>query len=108
MNRYFYKTNEKDEFGYLKNYKKWNKSIAIEIAKEELIILTSHHWEIIYLIREFYIEFNISPSFRMLYQFVKKRKKIKINSLFLFKLFPKGIEIQATKIAGIPKNHRCI
>ncbi|QCI26878.1 TusE/DsrC/DsvC family sulfur relay protein [Buchnera aphidicola (Thelaxes californica)] len=98
----------KDSQGYLINYKDWNKSIAIEIAKTESIILTKKHWNIIYFIRKFYIEYNSTPSVRILYTYLQKTNNIHITSLCLLKLFPKGLESQGIKIAGIPKPHRCI
>ncbi|WP_343155082.1 TusE/DsrC/DsvC family sulfur relay protein [Buchnera aphidicola (Kurisakia onigurumii)] len=99
---------KKDNFGYLINYLDWNESIAKQIAREENILLNSNHWEIIYFIRNFYIEFNIVPPLRILSQSLKKKIKRKINSCDLFNLFPKNPILQSSKIAGIPKPNQCI
>ncbi|QFQ32273.1 TusE/DsrC/DsvC family sulfur relay protein [Buchnera aphidicola] len=103
-----YETVEKDLEGYLKNNQDWNIYLAEEIAKKEKIKLTDNHWEIIYFIRKFYFQYNITPSMRMLIHGVKKESDKKINSIYLFKLFPKGPAKQASKIAGIPKPSKCL
>ncbi|QCI18422.1 TusE/DsrC/DsvC family sulfur relay protein [Buchnera aphidicola (Aphis nasturtii)] len=103
-----YEAIEKDLEGYLKNNKDWNVFLAEEIAKQEKIILTKSHWEIIYFIRKFYFKYNIAPSMRMLICGIKKKLGKKIHSVYLFQLFPKGPAKQASKIAGIPKPSQCL
>ncbi|WP_343153456.1 TusE/DsrC/DsvC family sulfur relay protein [Buchnera aphidicola (Mindarus keteleerifoliae)] len=94
--------------GYLLNYKNWNKEIAINIATKESIKITKKHWEIIFFIRKFYLKYKITPSIRMLIKTINKKKKINIDSQYLFILFPKGPAKQASKIAGIPKSNNCL
>ncbi|MGP1954868.1 MAG: TusE/DsrC/DsvC family sulfur relay protein, partial [Arsenophonus sp. NC-QC1-MAG3] len=78
-----------DTNGYLKNSQEWCESMVFLLAKQENIILTEQHWEIIYFIREFYLEFNISPSIRMLVKAIVKRYGEDIgNSRYLYRLFP--------------------
>ncbi|QCI21178.1 TusE/DsrC/DsvC family sulfur relay protein [Buchnera aphidicola (Hyperomyzus lactucae)] len=106
---YTYETIEKDSEGYLKKTKDWNMILAEEIAKTENIKLNADHWQIIIFIRNFYFKFNMTPSMRMLITSMKKEMGIsKSNSIYLFKLFPKGPAIQASKIAGIPKPVKCL
>lgn len=108
-NIYTYSNIKKDSDGYLKNSRHWNISIAKEIAKNEKIYLKNDHWEIIYFIRKFYFQFNVTPSIRMLIKGLQKTEKNKkTNSIHLFKLFPKGPAQQASKIAGIPKPVKCL
>jgi len=46
---------------------------------------------------------------RMLIKSIQKEiGKSKMNSIYLFKLFPKGPAKQASKIAGIPKPVKCL
>lgn len=98
-----------DSDGYLKNIHVWNKELASKIAKQEGIKMTEEHWELIYLMREFYKKFNISPSVRMLVEvMLQKYGKEKGNSCYLFQLFPNGPAKQATKIAGLPKTALCL
>ncbi|VFP79740.1 TusE/DsrC/DsvC family sulfur relay protein [Candidatus Erwinia haradaeae] len=100
---------ECDEQGYLIYLKDWSEDIAKELAKEEDIELSSAHWEIIYIVRNFYIEFNISPTIRMLVKIIEHRYGMEHgNSRYLFRLFPKGPAKQATKIAGLPKPVQCL
>ncbi|QCI16262.1 TusE/DsrC/DsvC family sulfur relay protein [Buchnera aphidicola] len=106
---YTYNKIEKDSEGYLKKTQDWNVTLAKEIAKQENINLSPDHWKIIIFVRKFYFKFNITPSMRMLIKSIKKEiKASQINSIYLFKLFPKGPAEQASKIAGIPKPARCL
>ncbi|HGJ5890323.1 MAG TPA: TusE/DsrC/DsvC family sulfur relay protein [Arsenophonus apicola] len=98
-----------DADGYLKNSHEWCESMVYLLAKQENIILTEQHWEIIRFIREFYFEFNTSPSIRMLVKAIAKKYGEDIgNSRYLYGLFPKGPAKQATKLAGLPKPVKCI
>ncbi|WP_343192059.1 TusE/DsrC/DsvC family sulfur relay protein [Buchnera aphidicola (Formosaphis micheliae)] len=91
------------------NQNKWNESIANNIAKKELINMTSQHWEIIYIVKIFYCQFKITPSMRMLLTFSQKKMGHKtINSRYLFKLFSENSLIKISKIAGIPKPNSCL
>lgn len=103
------KTIDTDKEGYLLNSADWSKDLAFEIAILEHIDLTPPHWEVVMFVRDFYVEFNTSPAIRMLVKaMAKKLGEDKGNSLYLYKLFPKGPAKQATKIAGLPKPARCI
>ena len=103
-----YEKVEKDSEGYLKNIKDWNIKIAEEIAKQENVNLSPEHWQIITFIRHFYFKFKMTPSMRMLIKSIEKKNHHKINSIYLFILFPKGPAQQASKIAGIPKPNKCL
>lgn len=100
---------ETDKQGYLLDYTLWSKELAPLIATQENITLSVQHWEVINFVRDFYIEYNTSPAIRMLVKAMAKALgEDKGNSLYLYKLFPKGPAKQATKIAGLPKPARCI
>lgn len=95
--------------GYLKNIKDWNKEIALIIAKEEKIIITENHWKIIFFMRNFYLNFSIYPSMRILNKEIAKLiDKKKVNSIYLFNLFPEGPLTQGAKIAGLPQTTKCL
>ncbi len=99
---------ETDPLGYLKDAKQWNQSIALLIAERENILLTEDHWQVINYLRQFYQEYNTSPSIRPLVKYLSQvLPKDKSNSLYLQILFPEGPAKQATKIAGLPKPARC-
>ncbi|MEI4259731.1 MAG: TusE/DsrC/DsvC family sulfur relay protein [Candidatus Dasytiphilus stammeri] len=99
----------RDNEGFLKNCDDWNESVAKLIALEEGIDLSADHWEIVHLIRTFYINFNTVPSVYILVKAISRKfGKDKGNSRYLFRLFPKGPARQAAKIAGLPKPVRCL
>ncbi|QCI27287.1 TusE/DsrC/DsvC family sulfur relay protein [Buchnera aphidicola] len=92
-----------------KNTKIWNIKLAKQIAKKESIILTIEHLEIIYFIRDIYNKYKIIPPNRMLLKLMKKKfEKKKCNNIYILSLFPKGINKQANKIAGLPKSNICL
>lgn len=100
---------ETDSEGYLKDTTQWSEAMAEVIAAQEGITLAVEHWEVVRFVREFYLEFNTSPAIRMLVKaMANKFGEEKVNSRYLYRLFPKGPAKQATKIAGLPKPVKCI
>ncbi|WP_157988773.1 TusE/DsrC/DsvC family sulfur relay protein [Candidatus Erwinia haradaeae] len=100
---------ERDSHGYLMFFENWNEDVAKVLAKEEDIKLSLEHWEVVYIVRNFYLEFNFSPTIRMLVKVIEQKHGKKCgNSRYLFRLFPKGPAKQATKIAGLPKPVQCL
>ena len=100
---------ETDKQGYLLDSNDWCEELAPIIADQENITLSEQHWEVVHFVRDFYVEYNTSPAIRMLVKaMAQKLGEEKGNSMYLYKLFPKGPAKQATKIAGLPKPARCI
>ena len=100
---------ETDKQGYLLDSNDWCEELAPIIAEQENITLSKQHWEVVHFVRDFYLESNTSPAIRMLVKaMAQKLGEEKGNSMYLYKLFPKGPAKQATKIAGLPKPARCI
>jgi tRNA 2-thiouridine synthesizing protein E len=98
-----------DAEGYLINRNDWNEALAAQIAKNEDIVMSEAHWEVVHFVRAFYLEFNTSPAVRMLVKaMAQKYGPEKGNSRYLFRLFPEGPAKQATKIAGLPKPAKCL
>lgn len=98
-----------DAQGYLLDSTLWSNKLAAEIAQLEKITMTEEHWQVVHFVRDFYEQFNTSPAIRALVKAMEKKYgKEKINSRFLYRLFPDGPAKQATKIAGLPKPARCI
>ncbi|MGL4734511.1 MAG: TusE/DsrC/DsvC family sulfur relay protein [Enterovibrio sp.] len=98
-----------DPDGYLKNPQDWSETLTFLLAEQEKIELTQDHWDVLLLIREFYLEFNTSPPLRMLVKrYGEKKGPEKGNSSFLFSLFPQGPAKQAAKLAGLPKPVKCL
>ena len=100
---------ELDKNGYLADTSSWNIQIAKLFAEDDDLTLTDDHWQVIHYVRNFYTEFNKSPSIRPLVKYLaKKLGEEKGNSIYLMLLFPGGPAKQATRIAGLPKPARCI
>lgn len=98
-----------DAEGYLMDYQQWSVDAAKAIAAQENIQLTEAHWEIIHLVRDFYLEYKTSPAIRMLVKALsQKLGEEKGNSRYLQRLFPAGPAKQATKLAGLPKPAKCL
>lgn len=101
-----YKT---DKHEYLLNMEDWSKDLALHIAELEGISMTDNHWEVVNFVRQFYQEYKTSPAIRLLVKAMAKELGAdKGNSIYLYKLFPKGPAKQATRIAGLPKPAKCI
>ncbi len=84
----------------------WDKKIAIKLALKENIILNNIHWKIIFYVRNFYFKNKVFPNTRNILFFLNKKKNY-FDSIFLFKLFPKGIIKQCSKIACLPDYVSC-
>ncbi len=100
---------ETDKHEYLANLDDWSEPLAEHIASLENIEMTDNHWEVVNFVRNFYKEYKTSPAIRMLVKaMAKELGEDKGNSIYLYKLFPKGPAKQATRIAGLPKPAKCI
>ena len=98
-----------DSDGYLIDFNDWHEDIVPILASKENIVLTLEHWEVIYLVRQFYLEFKVSPAMRLLVKAMEKTYGSKKgNSKYLFTLFREGPAKQATKLAGLPKPVKCL
>ncbi len=98
-----------DKEGYLKLLENWTPLVAEALALQERITLTTAHWEIIELLRDFYREFQVSPAMRPL---VKRTNQLlgpeKGRSIYLMQLFPPSPAKLASKIAGLPRPDNCL
>lgn len=90
-----------NEEGYFTNPSQWNKEIAKEIAKEEEIELTDHHFEVLQMLRDKY-EAGDSLSIRG----INKSSVVDVKTFY--QLFPGAPLKKSTKIAGIPKPASCV
>ncbi|HEU4716477.1 MAG TPA: TusE/DsrC/DsvC family sulfur relay protein [Bacteroidia bacterium] len=95
------KTVSVNEEGYLTDFSQWNRDIAGEIAREEQIVLSERHWEVIAYLQEQYKK-KIPMSIR------KIRNSGVIDIKEFYALFPKGPLKTASRIAGLPKPVSCI
>ncbi len=98
-----------DKDGYLLDLADWSETSAHALAQREGINLSPEHWEILWLVRSFYDEFQLSPANRPLIKFVaSKLGPEKGNSLNLNRLFNGAPAKLAAKLAGLPKPTNCL
>ncbi len=98
-----------DKEGYLKQLNDWSEDIARIIAAKESITLTSEHWDLIWVIRNFYEEYELSPAMRPLVKYTAKQLgPDKGNSIYLMRLFPGSPAKLLSKIAGLPRPTNCL
>lgn len=89
--------------GRLANLSEWNEDVAKALAEQDGLALTEEHWEIIRVMRDFYRTYNISPLRKLLKKAVAEQYgPAKATDEHLGRLFPRGIRLQGTRIAGIP------
>lgn len=98
-----------DNDGHLIDLKTWNAGVAEALAKQENIVLTPEHWDLIYVLQDFYREFEISPAMRALVKYTEKKLGAdKGRSVYLLQLFPPSPARIASKIAGLPRPTNCL
>lgn len=98
-----------DKEGYLVNLDDWNEAVAQALAQAEAITLSEAHWEIIWLLRDFYRQFQLSPATRPLVKYAAQQLgPEKGNSLHLNQLFKGTPAKLAAKLAGLPRPTNCI
>lgn len=90
-----------NEEGYFTNPAQWSKEIAVEIAKEEGVVLTAQHFAIMEFLRSKYLG-GEALSIRS----INHSGVIDVKTFY--QLFPGAPLKKATKIAGIPKPVSCI
>ncbi len=89
--------------GRLQNLSDWNEEVAAFLAASDGLALTPEHWEVIRLMREYYQTYNITPIRKLLKaEISEKLGAEKATDAWLEKLFPQGVLIQGSKIAGLP------
>lgn len=101
---------EVNQEGYLVNFDDWDAEVAKTMAAIDHLELSSCHWEAIKFLREYYTEYEIPPSPRV----VIKAIGDKINTWGctnknLEQAFPLGGCKHACRLAGLPSYycHAC-
>ena len=98
-----------DKDGFLLHLDDWSPEVAELLATNEGINLSTEHWEILHLLRQFYQEYQLSPATRPLIKYAAlKLGSDKGNSLQLNRLFNGTPAKLAAKLAGLPKPTNCI
>lgn len=101
---------EVDDDGYLKHLQDWSPDIAQALAQQQQLILTQAHWEIINAIRDFYSQYQRSPTTRVLLKYLAQQLGAqKSSSIYVMQLFGGGTPAKSiAKLAGLPKPPNCI
>lgn len=98
-----------DAEGFLRNLSDWSPDVALQIAAAENLDLTPEHWEIVHLLRAYYLEFDSSPAMRPLVKYCALNLgEHKGKSIYLMSLFPGSPAKIGSKIAGLPKPDNCL
>ncbi|GGB92855.1 sulfurtransferase [Marinobacterium zhoushanense] len=98
-----------DDEGYLDDLSQWSPQVAEYLATQEGLRLTEAHWEILYLLRDFYSRYEHSPAMRPLVKAVKQSLgDDKGRSIYLMQLFPGSPAKVSARLAGLPKPDNCL
>jgi tRNA 2-thiouridine synthesizing protein E len=98
-----------DSEGFLADLGDWDRGVATQLALLEGLELTDAHWELLNLIRQFYIEYEHAPSMRPWSKYIKlKLGAEKARSIYLLKLFPGSPAMLTSKLAGLPRPDNCL
>lgn len=101
------KTIDTTETGYLVNMDDWNEDVAKALANAEGIELGDRHWDVIHYLRDEYINNNQNqPNNRIMLKDMGKKWGEKIDSKYMYGLFPGNPSKQAGLIAGLPESRR--
>ena len=94
---------EIDEDGFIQEPDKWNKEVAVDLAKaEKAYPMGEDHWKLVNYLRDYYLKYEIAPPVRMLV------KQTGLDLKKIYELFPGGPAKGACKIAGLPKPTGCV
>ena len=98
-----------DKEGYLKNLADWNEQVAEALAASCDVQLGESHWEVLWAVRRFYQQHELSPPMRPLVRLVQNELGAeKGRSIYLMKLFGGSTAKTVNKIAGLPRPSNCI
>ncbi len=89
--------------GRLKNLADWDEDAARWLGERDELALTEAHWEVLRLIRAHYQAYNIPPIRKLLKKEISKQLGAdKAEDARLDGLFPQGLLVQGTRLAGVP------
>ena len=98
-----------DAEGFLRRPGDWRPAVAQQLAAAEGLELSEAHWEVIYLLRDYYRAYQTAPAMRALVKYCALRLgPDKGRSIYLMTLFPGSPAKLGSKIAGLPKPANCL
>jgi len=92
-----------DAEGYLLERETWSEAFASALAREEGLVLTPAHWEVIHFLRAYYDEHGVQPQVRvMIRHFTQAWGPERGNNHALHEMFPVGgPQKQGNRLAGL-------
>jgi TusE/DsrC/DsvC family sulfur relay protein len=87
--------------GYFTNPSQWTKEIALEIAKEEGVVLTDKHFQVLNYLRD-----RFTRGEALSIRGINKSGIVEVKDFY--QMFPGAPLKKSTKIAGIPKPESCV
>ncbi len=89
--------------GRLANLSDWSEGVAHELASRDGLKLIDDHWHVLNSMRDYYQSYNVSPVKKLLKRSLKERTgSDRFGDDELAALFPGGVLVQGSKLAGIP------
>jgi tRNA 2-thiouridine synthesizing protein E len=92
-----------DSEGYLCNLPDWSEDFARALAREEGLVLTPAHWEVIRFLREYWQEHGVQAQVRvMVKHFTERWGPERGSNHHLHEMFPTGgPQKQGNRLAGL-------
>ncbi len=92
-----------DSEGYIVNLDEWSEDYARAAAEVEGLSLTEEHWEVLYFLRDYWLEHHVQCEVRkMVKHFKQKWGPERGNSAYLHRIFPRGgPQKQGNRLAGL-------
>jgi tRNA 2-thiouridine synthesizing protein E len=92
-----------DSEGYLRNLADWSEDFARALAREEGLVLTPQHWEVIRFLRDHYQQHGVQAQVRvMIRHFTRIWGAERGSNHALHELFPVGgPQKQGNRLAGL-------
>ena len=92
-----------DSEGYLENRDEWSEDFVRALAREENLMLTPAHWEVIHFLRDYFHEHGVQAQVRvMVRHFTQVWDAQRGSNHHLHDLFPVGgPQKQGNRLAGL-------
>jgi len=81
----------------------WNEFVAEELAAHDDLPLGADQWLVIKAMRSYYHAYNVAPIKKLLVRNLQKQTDSdRFTDKYLDEIFPAGVLLQGSKIAGVP------
>jgi tRNA 2-thiouridine synthesizing protein E len=89
--------------GRLEHLTDWAPEVAAALAEKEGLKLLAQHWKVLHAMRDYYADYNVAPVKKLLKRALKEAGAAALTSdAALEELFPGGVLVQGSRIAGVP------